>query len=180
MLHVQFLMLWQGLAVLLLVGGQLGFDFFQLRFELVRLLGQEFGGLGGPLGTGLDVLVENRVTSSLATRWVISGFRCSKVSLKAMVPWSRRRDLTLEPIDSIMICLRISSIFSDTVIAWVVSLYSLYFSMILNRFSRVITRWRMTSIRSSIRTCRGGGNQVGRNRLRFHQDRARGLVNRAG
>jgi hypothetical protein len=57
---VQLLVLRQGLAVLLLVGGQLGFDFFQLHFQLVRLLGQEFGGLGGPLGTRLDVFVEKQ------------------------------------------------------------------------------------------------------------------------
>jgi hypothetical protein len=50
----------RALAVFLLVGGELGFDFFQLRFQLVCLLGQEFSSLGGPFGSGLDVLVEKQ------------------------------------------------------------------------------------------------------------------------
>ncbi|MNG20623.1 hypothetical protein D3C84_1048950 [compost metagenome] len=91
--------------------------------------------------------LRNSVTSSLATSLATSGRLCSNDTLKATVASPRPLMKVLRVATTME--LRIRSILSNSLKRPPLSANRLYLSMIRSRFSRVITRWRMTSIRSS-------------------------------
>ena len=67
--------------------------------------------------------------------------------------------------------LRISSIWSDGVKVGPASANRLYLRMMRSRLSRVMTRCLITSMRSSAYEGDRGLHQIGRDLLRFDQDR---------
>ncbi|MNE58084.1 hypothetical protein D3C80_1530960 [compost metagenome] len=91
--------------------------------------------------------LRNSVTSSLATSLATSGFLCSNDTVKATV--ASPRPLTKVLSEATTMALRICSILSLSLSCLPLSANRLYLSMIRSRFSRVMTRWRMTSMRSS-------------------------------